>query len=43
MYTNTEMSKIFENLKRWYVEISEREPVIKGFKFMNKDELPPKP
>jgi len=33
----------FENLKRWYVEISEREPVIKGFKFMNKDELPPKP
>ena len=33
----------FENLKRWYVEISERESVIKGFKFMNKDELPPKP
>ena len=33
----------FENLKRWYVEISEREPVIKGFKFMNKHELPPKP
>ncbi len=33
----------FENLKRWYLEISERESVIKGFKFMNKDELPPKP
>ena len=33
----------FENLKRWYVEISERESVIKGFKFLNKDELPPKP
>ena len=33
----------FENLKRWYVEISEREAVIKGFQFMNKDELPPQP
>ena len=33
----------FENLKRWYVEISERESVIKGFQFMNKDELPPQP
>ena len=33
----------FEGLKRWYVEVSEREAVIKGFKFMNKDEFPPKP
>ena len=33
----------FEGLKRWYVEISERKAVIKGFKFMNKDEFPPKP
>ena len=33
----------FESLKRWYVEISERKAVIKGFKFMNKDEFPPKP
>ena len=33
----------FENLKRWYIEISERDSVIKGFQFINKDELPPKP
>ena len=33
----------FDNLKRWYVEISERKAVIKGFQFMNKDELPPQP
>ena len=35
--------KNYENLKRWYVEISEREAVIRGFQFMNKDELPPRP
>ncbi len=35
--------KNFKNLTRWYVEISEREAVKKGFKFMNKDEFPPKP
>ena len=35
--------KNFKNLPRWYVEISEREAVKKGFKFMNKDEIPPKP
>ena len=35
--------KNFKNLTRWYVEISEREAVKKGFKFMNKDEVPPKP
>ena len=33
----------YKNLSRWYVEISEREAVKKGFKFMNKDEFPPKP
>ena len=35
--------KHYKNLTRWYVEISEREAVKKGFKFMNKDEVPPKP
>ena len=35
--------KNYENLTRWYVEISEREAVKKGFKFMNEDEVPPKP
>ena len=33
----------FENLKRWYVEISKREAVIRGFQFMNNNQLPPKP
>jgi GST-like protein len=33
----------YKNLTRWYVEISEREAVKKGFKFMNKNEIPPKP
>ena len=35
--------KNYKNLTRWYVEISEREAVKKGFKFMNKDEVPPQP
>ena len=35
--------KNYKNLTRWYVEISEREAVKKGFKFMNIDEVPPKP
>ncbi len=35
--------KNYKNLTRWYVEISEREAVKKGFKFMNKDEAPSKP
>ncbi len=35
--------KKYENLTRWYLEISERDAVKKGFSFMNKDELPPKP
>ena len=33
----------YKNLTRWYNEISEREAVKKGFRFMNKDEVPPKP
>ncbi len=33
----------FNNLTRWYNEISKREAVIKGFSFINKNELPPKP
>ena len=32
----------FKNLTRWYNEISKRDSVIKGFSFMNKNELPPK-
>ena len=35
--------KNYRNLKRWYSEISNRKAVIKGFSFMNKNELPPKP
>ena len=35
--------KNYKNLTRLYVEISEREAVKKGFIFMNKDEIPPKP
>ena len=31
------------NLSRWYLEISEREAVKKGFAFMNENETPPKP
>tara|TARA_B100001173_G_scaffold302007_1_gene303224 strand:+ start:1453 stop:2079 length:627 start_codon:yes stop_codon:yes gene_type:complete len=33
----------FENLKRWYVDISRRDAVIKGFQFINKGELPTQP
>ena len=32
----------FKNLTRWYNEVSNRDAVIKGFTFMNKNELPPK-
>jgi len=35
--------KKYKNLTRWYLEISDRDAVKKGFSFMNKDELPPKP
>ena len=33
----------FENLKRRYTEISKREAVIRGFQFMNNNQLPPQP
>ena len=33
----------YKNLSRWYNEISEREAVKKGFSFMNKKEVIPKP
>ena len=35
--------KNYKNLSRWYIEISQREAVKKGFSFMNKDEIPPLP
>ena len=35
--------KKYNNLTRWYLEISERNNVKKGYSFMNKNELPPKP
>ena len=33
----------YKNLTRWYNDISKRGAVIKGFSFMNKDEVIPKP
>ncbi len=33
----------YKNLTRWYNDISSREAVIKGFAFMNKNEVIPKP
>ena len=33
----------YKNLTRWYNDIAKREAVIKGFSFMNKDEVIPKP
>ena len=33
----------YKNLTRWYNDISTREAVIKGFSFMNKNEVLPKP
>ena len=35
--------KKYKNLTRWYLEISERDAVKKGFSFINKNEIPPKP
>ena len=35
--------KNFKNLTRWYLEISERKAVKKGFDFMNRGEIIPKP
>ena len=32
-----------KNLTRWYNDVSKREAVIKGFSFMNKNEVIPKP
>jgi len=34
--------KNFKNLARWYVEISKRKAVIKGYDFMNRGEVIPK-
>ena len=34
--------KNFKNLTRWYLEISDRDAVKKGFDYMNKGELIPK-
>ena len=33
----------YKYLTRWYNQISKREAVIKGFGFLNKNEIPPKP
>ena len=33
----------FQNLTRWYLEIAERKAVIKGYDFMNRGEVIPKP
>ena len=35
--------KNHKNLTRWYLEISQREAVIRGFDFMNRGEVIPKP
>ena len=35
--------KNYKNLTRWYLEIAERETVIKGFDFMNRGEIIPRP
>ena len=35
--------KNYKNLCRWYLEISERDAVIKGFDYLNKGEKIPKP
>ena len=33
----------YTNLSRWYIDISKRENVIRGYQFMNKKEFPPQP
>ena len=35
--------KNYKNLSRWYIDISKREAVIRGYQFMNKKESPPQP
>ena len=35
--------KNYKSLSRWYIDISKREAVIRGYQFMNKKEFPPQP
>ena len=35
--------KNYKNLTRWYLDIAKRDPVIKGYDFMNRGEIIPKP
>ena len=35
--------KNYKNLMRWYLEISNRDSVKRGFTFIDKNEIPPKP
>ena len=35
--------KNYKNLTRWYLEIAKRDAVIKGYDFMNRGEITPKP
>ena len=35
--------KNYKNLSKWYVDISKREAVIRGYQFMNKKDFPPQP
>ena len=35
--------KNYKALSRWYIDISKREAVIRGYQFMNKKEFPPQP
>ena len=35
--------KNYNNLSRWYELVSKREAVIRGFQFMNNNQLPPQP
>ena len=35
--------KSYKNLSRWYIDISKRKSVIKGYQFINKKEFPPQP
>ena len=35
--------KKYKDLSRWYLEISERDAVRKGFSFIDKNEVPPLP
>ena len=35
--------KLHKNLSRWYLEVADREAVIKGYDFMNRGEIIPKP